>query len=347
VNKPIRTRSIRVVLSFASTLTLWLLASAVAGGGNAAHSFELRLRADLPALEQALVARGRVVPPSLYFPRAPTTDARQVDAEYADAVGDASGGRAPDISRVAVSNDGDGNIGIRLFYANRSCATSGDFAIVFLDTDENLTTPPGGIAYDYALYVDGTAGTRGIAIWNGTTYEPLSLASLRASCDAPGYDSWVLNRSDVGIASGFNFAVRTVSTDSAGTQYTDFGPGSPGIWNYQLSTPPPPPTTPPPDREPPTVRALVGTYRPGARALLRFRLRDDSNESRAVETVYGANGRVLGTIRAPFMDGANGRVFSISWRVPRGAAGRLKHCVRAWDRAGNASSRSCATLVRR
>jgi len=113
---------------------------------------------------------------------------------------------------------------------------------------------------------------------------------------------------------------------------------------------PPPTTTPPapaPDRAPPTVRALAGSYRPGTRTQLKFNMHDESGEARVVERVYAANGRVYQTFRSGFSDTNKGTAFFYPWIAPRSAKGTLKHCARAWDRAGNASPLNCARLRRR
>jgi subtilisin family serine protease len=106
----------------------------------------------------------------------------------------------------------------------------------------------------------------------------------------------------------------------------------------------PPVQPPPPDRARPSVRAVRGTYRAGARTRLTFVLRDDSNEARVVERVFSASGRTLGTVRSKFLTNADGRAYTLAWRAPKKVRGRLKHCTQAWDRAGNASPRTCALL---
>ena len=112
-------------------------------------------------------------------------------------------------------------------------------------------------------------------------------------------------------------------------------------------SPPPTPTTPAPDRTPPTVRASAGSYHPGRRTQLKFNMHDNSAEARVVERVYAANGRIYKTFRSGFSDTNKGKAFSYPWIAPRGARGTLKHCGRAWDRAGNASPLSCAPLRQR
>jgi subtilisin family serine protease len=110
---------------------------------------------------------------------------------------------------------------------------------------------------------------------------------------------------------------------------------------------PQPPAPSPPDQTRPTVRALAGSYHPGKRTQLRFTMRDDSSEARVVEKVYAANGRVYKTYRSGFTDTDRGTAFFYPWAAPPRARGTLKHCARAWDRAGNVSVLSCARLRQR
>jgi subtilisin family serine protease len=113
----------------------------------------------------------------------------------------------------------------------------------------------------------------------------------------------------------------------------------------QGPTPQPPP--PPVDRSAPTARALPGTYKPGASTRLLFTMADDSGEARSVVTVRAASGRVLKTYRSGFRATASGSVYSYTWRAPASTKGTLRHCVEAFDRAGNAGKRSCAPIRRR
>ena len=73
---------------------------------------------------------------------------RAVNASYDDPVGDAQGGGVgADIRSAGVVSDSSG-FAVGVFYANRTCATSGDQVYVSLDVDQNpatgdVTTPAG------------------------------------------------------------------------------------------------------------------------------------------------------------------------------------------------------------
>jgi hypothetical protein len=107
---------------------------------------------------------------------------------------------------------------------------------------------------------------------------------------------------------------------------------------------------PPParDKHAPRVQALPGTIRPGKKVQLRYRVSDDSGRSREVVRVYGRNYFLYANIVSP-LERARGAVDSVSWTVPRILdENKLRFCVLARDRTGNASKASCAGLrVRR
>lgn len=147
----------------------------------------------------------------------------------------------------------------------------------------------------------------------------------------PDDSSFVWTSAEIGLAIGGN-------TNGWGTVVT----------KLSLTAMPPPPNPPrSSDTRPPKVRALAGTYRPGARVELDYRVRDNSGESREVNKVYTASGRTLATIPTRFSDRSDGGIFYVIWRAPKTVKGTLRHCVRAWDRAGNASGLSCAPLRER
>jgi hypothetical protein len=190
------------------------------------------------------------------------------DASYNDTTGDAAGGGA-DIRSVAVVNDANGNIGISVFYANRTCAVSGDLVPIFLDTDQNLSTGSDNSGFEYVLFVDFFGNRRGILQWNGTSFAIVSLGSLSAACDPGGFDSWIFNRADVGIANGFAFVVASYR-DPTGTQILDQAPDR-RWWNY----PPPPPPPPPP----PAVSLGAATSRQSCTRARRSRCRHRSGRT--------------------------------------------------------------------
>jgi hypothetical protein len=205
------------------------------------------VRSSLPS---TLVARRAAGPASAIG----KTPFRTLDAAYDDTVGDAQGGLAPDIARVAIVNDASGNLGVAVAYANRpACVTAGDFLAVYFDVDQNPATGAAPSGTEYALFIDGTTDQIGAGRWDGSTFQLIGLASLQATCDAAGFDYWVFDGREIGITTGFNFFVGAQFTDSAGNRFGDIAPNAAPLWNYQLSaTTPPPPAPPPPSPPPPS-----------------------------------------------------------------------------------------------
>lgn len=212
------------------------------------------------------------------------------DASFFDTTGDAANGAA-DIRQVVVVNDANGYIGIGVFYANRTCAVSGDLVLVLIDSDQNPAT--GGSGFDYALFVDGFANTRGVAQWNGTVFAVVSRGSLSASCDSRGFDAWIFNRADLGIGGGFNLFAASFR-DPTAAQVDDVAPDG-GFWNYQLAgsappPPPPPPPSPPPPPPPPPPPAKTYKSAPNLPSAIRY-------TGRSIKHV-GVTTRVLATMKA-------------------------------------------------
>jgi subtilisin family serine protease len=101
----------------------------------------------------------------------------------------------------------------------------------------------------------------------------------------------------------------------------------------------------PPDVVAPTVAALPSTGRKGGTAKLLTRVADDSGEVAVLEEVK-LHGKVVARLKQVwFSAAARGRTVSVAWKVPAGATGLYQHCVRAVDRAGNATSQSCARIA--
>src|SRR5262245_46474383 len=101
----------------------------------------------------------------------------------------------------------------------------------------------------------------------------------------------------------------------------------------------------PPDVVAPTVTALPSNARKGRTAKLLSRVSDDSGEVAVLEEVK-LNGKVVARLKQVwFSSAARSKTVSVAWRVPAAAAGTYQHCVRAVDRAGNATRPSCARIV--
>jgi hypothetical protein len=108
--------------------------------------------------------------------------------------------------------------------------------------------------------------------------------------------------------------------------------------------PPPPPPPPPVDRTKPQVQAFPSAGRHGTQIRLWSSAFDNSGEVRVVGTVVRA-GRTIATMRSGFQQTARGERHFFLWRAPNSIRGKLSHCIKAFDRAGNASVRRCATLT--
>jgi len=100
----------------------------------------------------------------------------------------------------------------------------------------------------------------------------------------------------------------------------------------------------PPDLVPPTVRAMPGSGRAGSRIRLVSRIFDDSGKFRVVAQVT-RRGRVVATLRKSFVSASGPTTVVLTWKTPPNGRGTYRQCVRATDRAGNASPLRCARVV--
>ena len=101
----------------------------------------------------------------------------------------------------------------------------------------------------------------------------------------------------------------------------------------------------PPDLVAPSAEALPSSGRKGKILMLVSRVSDDRGEVRVVEQVK-RNGRVVATIAKNGFISTSGMTRVVSaWKAPANATGSYQHCVRATDRAGNASPVSCAKVI--
>jgi hypothetical protein len=73
---------------------------------------------------------------------------------------------------------------------------------------------------------------------------------------------------------------------------------------------------------------------------------EDSGEVRIVTKVR-RNERVVATLERTLSGVSAVKQGSVAWKAPTNARGEYRHCVRASDRAGNASPVSCAKIVLR
>jgi hypothetical protein len=101
----------------------------------------------------------------------------------------------------------------------------------------------------------------------------------------------------------------------------------------------------PPDLVAPAAKALPSTGRRGAMLRVLSTVSDDSGEVKVVEQIKLGRKTVATIKRGGFVSASSSRTVVTRWKVPAKASGAYQHCVRAVDRAGNASATSCARLV--
>ena len=161
--------------------------------------------------------------------------AADTDTTFTDAIDDAPLGLA-DI-RIVNASDAKGRIAIRVAYADRTCAAGGEAVFVELDADRSSMTGD-ATGTDYVLSADPSGNRRGVARWNGSTFEHLAVASLRAGCDPRGFDYWSFRRAAAGIGASFDFKVSTC-LDASRAQCGDAAPNGLARWTYRLALPSP------------------------------------------------------------------------------------------------------------
>ncbi len=141
----------------------------------------------------------------------------------------------------------------------------------------------------------------------------------------------------------------------------DRGPAGPdnayGVGELILPAlaPPPPPPPPPPvprnpqagDRRKPTARAFLSKGVRGSKVRLRYRVFDNSGQTREILQVKRGS-KIVRTFHTRYgATGKKGRIYYVSWRSPRARGHKrpaFRFCVQAFDRAGNKSPRSCAGI---
>jgi subtilisin family serine protease len=101
----------------------------------------------------------------------------------------------------------------------------------------------------------------------------------------------------------------------------------------------------PPDVVAPTAMALPSTGRRGAMLRVLSTVSDDSGEVSVVEQIKLGRRTVARIERGGYFSASSPKTVVTRWKVPTKASGAYQHCVRAVDRAGNASTPSCARLV--
>jgi Divergent InlB B-repeat domain len=99
------------------------------------------------------------------------------------------------------------------------------------------------------------------------------------------------------------------------------------------------------DRVAPHVQTLHGSGAPGASVQLRFKVYDDSGESRELLTISQGT-TTIGHVTVPLRRVHYRHVYTAAWRIPKNARrGDALYCAVATDAAGNHSKRSCSAFT--
>lgn len=151
------------------------------------------------------------------------------DQTYTDPPGDATGG-APDITGIAVANDGAGKITFDITVAGLPAADT--FVAVPLNTDLNAGTGDEGV--DYEFFFSGAVGVGLLFRWSGSDYVPHVVPSFRSSY-ANGVVHLEVNRADIGNTSGFVFWVSAVKVSGNQVVGFDDAPDGTAVYQYALA----------------------------------------------------------------------------------------------------------------
>jgi hypothetical protein len=160
---------------------------------------------------------------------------------YEDSTGELPDG--PDITSVTVSNDDKGKLTIQVAIPDRPAMTADMAVLVYLNTDQNLTTGPDG--YDGADYVIGYSdGQADLGRWTGSEFDFGVPQTSLVSGYANGVATLKISTADLGGPKAFDFWVSTFQGDWH-TAPRDYGPDvGHGDWTYAVSIAAPAKTPP-------------------------------------------------------------------------------------------------------
>jgi hypothetical protein len=254
---------------------------------------------------------------------------------FPDPTGDAK--LAPDVSRLLVSSDDAGKVTVRAEVPGWDRLALLDAVGILVDVDQNPDTGTLFLGTEYVVEVS----QKGLEFWHadGDFFDrALPPASVTAAFE-PGAATFTFAASDLGISSGFN--VVAVTHNLLGF-FEDIAPDY-RTFNYQLA---PSTSAPPlaPDTRAPFVAAQKSTAVHGKSAELDYEVYDGRGETRETITVFRKT-KKLATIAYTLGDASPFYGYYAKWKVPTNVRGALRFCVRAYDRAGNASALSCAPLT--
>jgi hypothetical protein len=183
---------------------------------------------------------------------------------FTDPPGDAQGG-APDIRTVVVSNDDSGVIRIRVNLGNQDRLAPSSRIYLYVDSDLNPATgAPDALGADYVFLLDGASHSWEIGQWNATTSSFVYGVGSNATVSYWSGFTVHVNRSELGVTSGFKFWLEAQKLTGGSTAIDDAAKGT--GWGYTLQSG----TTNPPD-----IREVLAAYRPApprAKRALSFRV---------------------------------------------------------------------------
>ena len=299
--------------------------------------FVLTLWAAAPAwASSAVVAELRAAADGAGAPLEPEVSAPATTAVYDDVVGDNAAGLGPDIARTSIGVGEDGTVSIRVDVPNVQALRSEHFFALFVDADRRIATGNWAAAgADFALAFDGASATAHLLRWGARGWEEAAAPSLTGSW-ADGA-SVSIDRDELGGTHAFDFWLGISAGAHSAGGHEDFAPDR-GTWSFEL-----PGAGPRPGDAAPVAHALPSRGRSGRLTPLRYHVADDGGETRERIQIF-RGGRLVRTLTTAFAASREGEVYWYAWHAPSRLHGRLRFCVRAFDRAGNASPRSCARL---
>jgi hypothetical protein len=183
---------------------------------------------------------------------------------FTDPPNDAQGG-APDIRTVVVSNDDSGVIRVRVNLGNQDRLARSSRIYLYVDSDLNPATgAPDALGADFVFLLDGTSRSWEIGQWNASTSSFVYGVGSTARVSYWSGFTIHVNRSELGITSGFKFWLEAQKLTGGATAVDDAAKGT--GWGYTLQTG----ATNPPD-----IREVLAAYRPApprAKRALVFRV---------------------------------------------------------------------------
>jgi hypothetical protein len=230
---------------------------------------------------------------------------------------------APDITTVNVSNDDAGLITFQVNISNRPALTQDMFLLLYLDTDQNQSTPSGGLlGSEYVIELD--PGAVGLFRWNGSDFVSADAqTSLTYAYTATGATIHV-SATEIGRPKALNFvalAASGVTMDAAGNPnfdniHVDRAPDSGhGAYPYQVLT-----------KLVLTVTAFTTAPKP-AKAGHPFAVSLAANENDTAGPVQSGDVACAASLAGKRLAAvthrlANG-VATCLWRIPKTAKGRI------------------------